>query len=97
MRGRPRAGCGCLAWEGRKLTKLIATNVGSSPAARNPAPKRTQCRPRRYRAGAEGRVSHLKRRYGLDRSWLKDVQGGQIWTDCVILAYNTGTLAVRSR
>jgi hypothetical protein len=71
---------------GRKLTKLIPTNLGSSPAASEPGSKnRTQRRPRRYRAGAEGRVSHLKRRYGLDRSWLKDDQGRQIWTDCVIL------------
>ena len=36
-----------------------------------PASKRTHRRLRRYRTGAEGRVSHLKRRYGLDRSRLK--------------------------
>ena len=32
-----------------------------------PGSKRTQRRLRRYRTGAEGRISHLKRRYGLDR------------------------------
>jgi transposase, IS5 family len=32
----------------------------------------------RYRTGAEGRVSHLKRRYGLDRSRLKGDEGEQI-------------------
>jgi IS5 family transposase len=31
----------------------------------------TQRRLRRYRTGAEGRISHLKRRYGIDRSRLK--------------------------
>ncbi len=62
-----------------------------------PASKRTQRRLRRYRTGEEGRVSHLKRRYGLDRSRLKGDQGRQIWTEWAILAYNTDTLAVRTR
>ena len=62
-----------------------------------PASKRTQRRLRRYRTGAEGRVSHLKRRYGLDRSRLKGDDGRQIWTEWAILAYNTDTLAVRTQ
>jgi IS5 family transposase len=62
-----------------------------------PASKRTQRRLRRYRTGAEGRISHLKRRSGLDRSRLKGDQGRQIWTEWAILAYNTDTLAVRTR
>ena len=40
-----------------------------------PGSKRTQRRLRRYRTGAEGRISHLKRRYGLDRSRLKGDEG----------------------
>src|SRR5215207_3044966 len=62
-----------------------------------PASKRTQRRLQRYRTGQEGRISHLKRRYGLDRSRLKGDQGRQIWTEWAILAYNTDTLAVRTR
>ncbi len=62
-----------------------------------PASKRTSRRLRRYRTGAEGRISHLKRRYGLDRSRLKGDQGQQIWTEWGILAYNTDTLAIRTR
>ena len=62
-----------------------------------PGSKRTQRRLRRYRTGTEGRISHLKRRYGLDRSRLKGDQGRQIWTEWSILAYNTDTLAVRER
>jgi transposase, IS5 family len=62
-----------------------------------PASKRTHRRLRRYRTGAEGRISHLKRRYGLDRSRLKGDDGRQIWTEWAILAYNTDTLAVRTR
>jgi IS5 family transposase len=62
-----------------------------------PDSRRTSRRLRRYRTGAEGRISHLKRRYGLDRSRLKGDQGRQIWTEWAILAYNTDTLAVRTR
>jgi IS5 family transposase len=62
-----------------------------------PGSKRTQRRLRRYRTGAEGRISHLKRRYGLDRSRLKGDEGQQIWTGWAILAYNADTLAIRTR
>jgi IS5 family transposase len=62
-----------------------------------PASKRTQRRLRRYRTGEEGRISHLKRRYGLDRSRLKGDEGRQIWTEWAILSYNADTLAVRTR
>jgi hypothetical protein len=43
-----------------------------------PTSKRAQRRLRRYRTGAEGRISHFKRRYGLDRSRLKGDDGRQI-------------------
>jgi transposase, IS5 family len=62
-----------------------------------PASRHTKRRLARYRTGAEGRVSHLKRRYGLDRSRLKGDEGEQIWTEWVILAYNSDTLTVRTR
>ena len=62
-----------------------------------PASERTSRRLRRYRTGAEGRISHLKRGYGIDRSRLKGDDGQQIWTEWAILAYNADTLAVRTR
>jgi transposase, IS5 family len=62
-----------------------------------PASKRTTRRLRRYRTGEEGRISHLKRRYGLDRSRLKGDEGRQIWTEWAILSYNADTLAVRTQ
>jgi IS5 family transposase len=61
-----------------------------------PGSKRTNRRMRRYRTGAEGRISHLKRRYGLRRSRLTGAEGQRIWTEWSILAYNADTLAVRS-
>ena len=62
-----------------------------------PASRHTKRRLARYRTGTEGRISHLKRRYGLDRSRLKGDEGEQIWTEWTILAYNADTLAVRTR
>jgi transposase, IS5 family len=56
---------------------------------------RTRRRLRRYRTGAEGRISHLKRRYGLRRSRLKGDQGQRTWTGWAILTYNLDTLAIR--
>lgn len=62
-----------------------------------PGSRRTQRRLQRYRTGAEGRISHLKRGYGLNRSRLKGEQGHQIWTGWAILAYNADTLTIRAR
>jgi IS5 family transposase len=62
-----------------------------------PGSKRTQRRMRRYRTGAEGRISHLKRGYGMNRSRLKGDEGRQIWTGWAILSYNADTLAVRTQ
>jgi IS5 family transposase len=62
-----------------------------------PGSRRTQRRFGSAATGAEGRISHLKRSYGMDRSRLKGEEGQQIWTGWAILAYNADTLAVRSR
>ncbi len=56
-----------------------------------PGSRRTQRRLQRYRTGAEGRISHLKRGYGLRRSRLKGGEGHQIWAGWAILAYNLDT------
>ncbi len=59
--------------------------------------QRTNRRLAKFRVGAQGRISHLKRRYGLDRSRLKGHARQQTWTAWAILAYNLDTLAVRAR
>jgi transposase, IS5 family len=59
--------------------------------------RRTNRRLQRYRTGKEGRISHLKRSYGMGRSRLKGAEGQRIWTEWAILAYNAHTLAVRAR
>jgi IS5 family transposase len=63
--------------------------------SQQPGSRRTQRRLARYRTGAEGRISHLKRGYGQGRSRLKGHRGQQAWTAWGILAYNLDTLAVR--
>jgi IS5 family transposase len=59
--------------------------------------KRTNRCLARFRVGIEGRISHLKRRYGLRRSRLKGHPGARTWTAWAILAYNLDTLAIRTR
>lgn len=62
---------------------------------REPDSPRTRRRLYRYRAGAEGRVSHLKGRYGLRRSRLRGHDGQRAWCIWSALAYNLDTHAHR--
>lgn len=62
-----------------------------------PGSRRTQRRLAKYRTGAEGRISHLKRSYGFRRSRLKGKAGAHAWSAWAILAYNLDTLAIRAR
>lgn len=61
-----------------------------------PHARKTNRRLAKFRVGAEGRISHLKRRYGLDRSRLKGHPGARTWAAWSILAYNLDTLALRT-
>jgi IS5 family transposase len=62
----------------------------------HPPSRRSKKRLASYRAGSEGRISHLKRRYGLRRSRLRGHDGARTWTGWTILAYNLDTLAVQT-
>lgn len=57
----------------------------------SPGSKRTRRRLARYRTGAEGRISHLKRRHGLRRSRLRGREGERTWTGWAVFAYNVET------
>jgi IS5 family transposase len=80
----------------------IQTLVGVAPTRTfisgraEPGSRRTRRRLARYRTGCEGRISHLKRGYGLRRSRLKGDQGQRIWTGWAVLAYNLDTLAIHT-
>ena len=58
--------------------------------------QRTNRRLARFRVGIEGRISHLKRRYGLKRTRLKGHDGARTWVAWGILSYNLDTLAIRA-
>ena len=45
----------------------------------------------RYRVGAEGRISQLKRRHGLRRSRLKGGEGERTWSGWALFAGNVET------
>jgi transposase, IS5 family len=60
-----------------------------------PDSRRSRRRLARYRVGCEGRISHLKRRYGLARSRLKGHHGARTWVGWSVLAFNLDTLAIR--
>jgi IS5 family transposase len=61
-----------------------------------PGSRRTRKRRARYRTGIEGRISHLKRGYGMRRSRLKGDDGIRTWTGWAILTYDLDTLAIRT-
>ena len=61
-----------------------------------PRTRRPRKRLASYRNGCEGRISHLKRRYGLRRSRLRGHPGARTWVGWGILAYNLDTLAIRT-
>jgi transposase, IS5 family len=50
----------------------------------------------KYRVGCEGRISHLKRRYGTRRSRLKGERGARTTVGWSVLTYNLDTLAIRA-
>lgn len=50
----------------------------------------------KYRVGCEGRISHLKRRYGTRRARLKGHRGAQTAVGWGVLTYNLDTLAIRT-
>lgn len=61
-----------------------------------PTSRRPKKRLAGYRVGAEGRISHLKRGYGLRRSRLRGHDGARTWVGWGLLAYNLDTLAARA-
>jgi IS5 family transposase len=77
------------------LAGLAPTRIFISGRA-EPGSRRTRRRLARYRTGCEGRISHLKRGYGLRRSRLRGDQGQRIWTGWAVLAYNLDTLAIQA-
>lgn len=68
-----------------QIPDKVIPRVGRAAAAESTRPWRRRYR---FRAGVEGRISALKRRYGLRRSRLRGYAGVQIWVGLGILANN---------
>jgi transposase, IS5 family len=56
---------------------------------RQPAFRRTV----KWRTGCEGRISHLKRNYGWNRTMIDTTEGARIWTGHGVLAHNLTKIA----
>jgi len=93
---RPPSTAGlCPGTTAQALAGVAPTRTFISGRA-GPGSRRTRRRLARYRTGCEGRISHLKRGYGLRRSWLRGDRGQRIWTGWAVLAYNLDTLAIHT-
>ena len=47
----------------------------------------------KWRTGSEGRISYLKRRYGLDRTLFDGLTGARTWCGLGVLAHNSVKIA----
>lgn len=79
-----------------QANRLLPETAVFVAGRQQPASRRPKKRLAGYRVGAEGRISHLKRSYGLRRSRLRGHDGARAWVGWGILAYNLDTLAARA-
>ncbi len=71
----------------------LGSKVFIAGSSHNQGSRRTRRRLASHRVGCEGRIAHLKREYGGDRSRLKGERGAKIWASWTALAYNLDTVA----
>lgn len=83
----------------RELTDLRVANVviprkGKTTQARRAIEHRKAFRRTvKWRTGSEGRISHLKRGYGWDRTRIDGTQGARIWTGHGVFAHNLAKIS----
>jgi IS5 family transposase len=76
------------------VTTVVIPRKGKPSAARREVEHRRGFRRLvKWRTGSEGRVSHLKHRYGWDRSLFDGLAGATIWCGLGVLAHNTVKIA----
>ena len=69
-------------------TVVIPRRGKPCPARRAEEHRKAFRRTVKWRTGAEGRISHLKRGYGWDRTRIDGTEGTRIWTGHGVLAHN---------
>jgi IS5 family transposase len=73
---------------------VVIPRKGRPSKARQDAERRRAFRRTvKWRTGCEGRISHLKRNYGWDRSMIDGTEGARIWTAHGVLAHNLAKIA----
>jgi transposase, IS5 family len=76
------------------IRDVVIPRRGRPSMARQDAERgRTFRRTVKWRTGCEGRISHLKRNYGWDRSMIDSTEGARIWTGHGVLAHNLAKIA----
>jgi Transposase DDE domain len=86
-------------FEPAQANRLLPDTAVFVAGRQQPSARRPKKRLAGYRVRAEGRISHLKRGYGLRRSWLRGHDGARTWVGWGLLAYNLDnldTLAARA-
>jgi transposase, IS5 family len=79
-----------------QANRLLPETAVFVAGRQQPTSRRPKKRLAGYRVGAEGRISHLKRGYGLRRARLRGHDGARAWVGWGILTYNLDTLAARA-
>jgi len=74
-------------------TVAIPRQATTSTARKKPEHSRGFHRLVKWRTGCEGRISHLKRGYGWDRTHLDGRQGAAIWCGHGVFAHNLVKIA----
>jgi IS5 family transposase len=83
-------------FEPAQANRLLPDTKVFVAGRQQPASRRPKKRLAGYRVGAEGRISHLKRGYGLRRSPLRGHDGARTWAGWGLPAYNLDTLGARA-
>lgn len=93
---RPRQAAFDGGFEPAQANQLLPDTAVFVAGRQQPSSRRPKKRLAGYRVGAEGRISHLKRGYGLRRSRLRGHHGARTWVGWALLTYNLDTLAART-
>ena len=76
------------------IRDVVIPRRGRPTKARQDAERGRAFRPTvKWRTGCEGRISHLKRSYGWDRSMIDSTEGARTWTGHGVLAHNLAKIA----
>jgi IS5 family transposase len=72
----------------------VVNHPGRPPTVRQAVERQRTFRKHvKWRTGCEGRISHLKRSYGWDRTMIDTTEGARTWTGHGVFAHNLTKIA----